>query len=97
MEIIHSFPYPHIYIYWYIYIPYLFINICISIYTFNIALPSCKIYARDNVNIMPRIDILRPFKCFDKERNKFTVPGNYKYKETDSINLLQSSLKSHVL
>ena len=33
-----------------------------------------------------------------KEREKkFTVPGNFKYKETDGINSVQSSLKSHPL
>ena len=29
--------------------------------------------------------------------NKFTVAGNHKYKETDSMNCQQSSLKSHDL
>ena len=31
------------------------------------------------------------------QKNKFTVLGNHKYKETDSINSLQSSLKAHPL
>ena len=29
--------------------------------------------------------------------NKFTVEGNYKYKETDSINCLQSSLNKQTV
>ena len=36
-------------------------------------------------------------KIFEKERNKFTVACNHKYKETYSINSVQSSLKSHPL
>ena len=32
-----------------------------------------------------------------KEINKFTVAGNYEYKETENINSAQSSLKSHSL
>ena len=32
-----------------------------------------------------------------KERNKFTVGGNHKSKETDSNNSVQSSLNSHPL
>jgi len=34
---------------------------------------------------------------FGKERNKFKVTGTRKYKETGSINSVQSSLKSHPL
>ena len=34
---------------------------------------------------------------FDKETNKFTVAGNPDYKETESINSVQSSLKSQPL
>ena len=29
--------------------------------------------------------------------NKFTVAGNHEYKETDNINSVKSSLKSHLL
>ena len=31
---------------------------------------------------------------FFYEKNKFTIAGNHKYKETNSINSVQSSLKS---
>ena len=34
-------------------------------------------------------------KLLNKEKNKFTVAGNHKYIETDIINSVQSSLKSH--
>ena len=37
------------------------------------------------------------FKGFCKERKKFKVSGNHDYKETDSTNSVQSSLKFHPL
>ena len=36
-------------------------------------------------------------KRFDKERNEFKNAENYEYKKRDSINSVQSSLKSHPL
>ena len=36
-------------------------------------------------------------KWFGKERHKFTIAGNHEYKEIDSTNSVQSSLKSHLI
>ena len=37
------------------------------------------------------------YLTISQNRNKLTFPGNLEYKETDSKNLVQSSLRSHPL
>ena len=52
-------------------------------------------YSINNVDCKYVLYSINNVDC--KERNKFIVAGNREYKETESINPVQSSLKSHPL